>query len=187
MNAFIDITGVELYTPRLVLRPWRENDLEDFYAYASVDGVGQMAGWTPHKSIEESQKILNSFIAHKRVFALEYQGRVIGSLGVEEYDEAKYPELSDQCCRELGFVLAKEFWGVGLMPEAVRAVIAWLFTEKKMDAILCAHFDWNTQSARVQQKCGFRPYAEGTCHTFYGTVEREIVNILTRGEWEAVQ
>ena len=48
MNAEIDISNVELKTPRLLLRPWRESDLNDFFAYASVEGVGQMAGWNPH-------------------------------------------------------------------------------------------------------------------------------------------
>lgn len=187
MNAFIDITGVEFRTSRLVLRPWRETDLEDFYAYARVDGVGQMAGWLPHKSIEESRNILNSFITHKKVFALEYQGKAIGSVGIEEYTESDFPELAAKSCRELGFVLAKDLWGQGLMPEAVNAVISWLFSEKKLDVILCCHFDWNTQSARVQEKCGFRPYREGVHHTACGTVEKDIVNILTRGEWEAAQ
>ena len=36
MNAPIDITGITLRTPRMTLRPWRESDLEDFYAYAKV-------------------------------------------------------------------------------------------------------------------------------------------------------
>ena len=44
MNTKIDISNVILHTERLVLRPWRLSDLEDFYAYASVDGVVQMAG-----------------------------------------------------------------------------------------------------------------------------------------------
>lgn len=52
MNKPIDITDVILTTDRLVLRPWRESDLDDFYEYASVDGVGQMAGWNPHRSID---------------------------------------------------------------------------------------------------------------------------------------
>ena len=88
MNAPIDISAVVLQTERLTLRPWRETDLEDFYAYASVDGVGQMAGWTPHKDKAESQSILSRFIAGKHVFALEHRGRVIGSLGIEKYNEA---------------------------------------------------------------------------------------------------
>ena len=58
MNMEIDITGVVLNTERLTLRPWRESDLDDFYEYASVDGVGQMAGWFPHRDLEESRSRL---------------------------------------------------------------------------------------------------------------------------------
>lgn len=185
MNAPIDVTGVELHIQRLTLRPWRQEDLQDFFEYASVEGVGQMAGWLPHRDTTESQKILDSFISKKKTFALEYRGKVIGSLGVEEYDEAQFPALLNLRCRCLGFVLSKAYWGRGLMPEAVEAVTRWLFEENKLDAILCAHFDWNTQSARVQQKCGFRPFAEGTYETRYGTTEKEITNILYREDWEA--
>ena len=44
MNAEIDISKTILKTERLTLRPWRQEDSDDFYEYASVDGVGQMAG-----------------------------------------------------------------------------------------------------------------------------------------------
>ena len=54
MNSPIDISSTILKTQRLILRPWRPTDLEDLFAYASVDGVGQMAGWCPHKDKEES-------------------------------------------------------------------------------------------------------------------------------------
>ena len=108
MNASIDISEVTLHTSRMTLRPWRESDLEDFYAYAKVDGVGQMAGWTPHKSIEESRTILNNFIAHKKTLALEYEGHVIGALGIEEYNEEHYPELAWLRGRELGYVLSRD-------------------------------------------------------------------------------
>ena len=82
MNKPIDITDIVLTTERLTLRPWRESDLSDFYEYASVDGVGQMAGWNPHRSLEESKEILSRFIEGKKTFALEYQGKAIGSLGI---------------------------------------------------------------------------------------------------------
>ena len=42
MNAKVDITGVEIKTDRLLLREWRESDLNDFFEYASVDGINQM-------------------------------------------------------------------------------------------------------------------------------------------------
>lgn len=184
MNAPIDITGVVLQTPHMTLRPWKESDLEDFYAYASVDGVGQMAGWTPHKSREESQMILNSFVRHRKCFALEYQGRVIGSLGVEEYDEAQYTELSQLRGRELGYVLSKEYWGRGLMPEAVKAVVGYLFETVGVDFLLAGHFDWNHQSRRVIEKCGFRFIKTCPYETRYGTIENSVEYIIYKGEWK---
>ena len=72
MNAEIDITGVVIMTDRLTLRPWEYNDLDDFYEYASVEGVGEMAGWSHHKSKDESKTILNLFVRGKKTFALVY-------------------------------------------------------------------------------------------------------------------
>ena len=93
MNPEIDISNVILKTERLLIRPWRQSDIDDFYSYASVDGVGQMAGWKPHESKEESKIILDMFISHKKTFALEYQGKVIGSVGIEKYNETHFPEF----------------------------------------------------------------------------------------------
>ena len=50
MNAKIDISNVVLRTERLIPRPWRMEDLADFYEYASVDGVGQMAAGRPMRA-----------------------------------------------------------------------------------------------------------------------------------------
>ena len=171
MNKQIDITGVVLTTDRLTLRPWRESDLADFYEYASVDGVGQMAGWNPHRNAEESKEILSRFIAGKKVFALEYRGKVIGSLGVEKYREDLYPELDALQGREIGYVLSRAYWGRGLMPEAVRAVINWLFHVEKLDFIICGHFVRNNQSRRVIEKCGFRYIKTVEFETRFDTVE----------------
>ena len=104
MLAPVDITGVRLETKRLILRPWTWDDLEDFFEYASIEGLGQMAGWMPHKTIEESRTILDLFIRHKKVFAIELKetGKVIRSLGIEEPDPD--PE-TEKLGRELGFVL----------------------------------------------------------------------------------
>ncbi len=184
MNAPVDISGTELKTKRLLLRPWREEDLEDFFEYASVDGVGQMAGWPPHENREASRHVLNRFIEGKKTFALEHEGKVIGSLGIERYDEQRFPELAEKRCREIGYVLSKAYWGRGLMPEAVAEAIRYLFEEVGLDAILCGHFLSNRQSARVQEKCGFRHYAFGTFQTKLGTTEEDEQNILTREEWK---
>lgn len=178
MNKAIDISAVTLHTPRLTLRPWRESDLDDFFEYASIDGVGQMAGWPPHQSKDVSQKILSIFIKGKKTFALEYQGKVIGSLGIEEYDEETYPELADQQGREIGYVLSREYWGRGLTPEAVNAVLDYLFNAEDLDFVLAGHFDWNRQSARVMEKCGFQYIKTIQFETFSNTVETSVEHIL---------
>lgn len=187
MNAPIDISKTTLITMRLALRSWKQDDLDDFFEYASVDGVGQMAGWKPHENKQETQKILDSFIEHKKTFALEYQGKVIGSLGIELYNEERFPEFADLKCREIGYVLSKAYWGNGFMPEAVNEVLRYLFEDAGLDVIFCGHFLSNHQSVRVQEKCGFRHYAYGKYETKFGTVEDDELNILTKNDYAARQ
>ena len=171
MNAPIDISNVVLKTTRLTLRPFRENDLQDLYEYAHVDGVGQMAGWMPHKDMEESRAILQMFIRERKTFALEYEGKVVGSLGIEEYSQEHYPELTAFQGREIGYVLAKDYWGRGLMTEAVQRVITYLFDVVGVDFITIGHFERNDRSRRVIEKCGF-DYVKTTIYqTRYETVE----------------
>lgn len=184
MNIEIDLTNVELHTKRMTLRPWTMADLNDFYEYASVDGVGQMAGWQPHQNIEESRRILEMFIQGKKTFALVKGGKCIGSLGIEKYNEAEFPEFADLKVRELGFVLSKDFWGQGLMPEAVNEVIRWLFETKDLDLITCGYFKWNHQSESVQKKCGFVPYRTIQFETRAHKIEETQVGVLKREDWQ---
>lgn len=165
MNAQIDISDVVLKTQRLTLRPFCRDDLDDLFEYASVDGVGQPAGWSPHKDKAESQRILDMFIANKNNFAIVYNGKVVGSLGVERYDESLLPELADKQGRELGYVLAADLWGRGLMTEAVQAVIRYLFEKVGLDFLVCGHSVDNQRSYRVQQKCGFVHVKQFMYHT----------------------
>lgn len=184
MNANIDITGITLRTERLILRTWRQEDLEDFYAYASVDGVGQMAGWLPHESKEVTQTVLDSFITHKKTFALELDGKVIGSLGIENYKEEEFPELDGLQGRSIGYVLSKDYWGQGLMPEAVKAVQQYLFTDAGFDFLIVSHYVWNGQSRRVIQKCGFKFPKTIQLNTRYGTTEDTLVYLLKKEDWK---
>ncbi|MBQ8110914.1 MAG: GNAT family N-acetyltransferase [Clostridia bacterium] len=180
MNAPIDIGATVLRTPRLILRPWRADDLEDFYAYARVDGVGQLAGWRPHANMEESRRILNMFIAERRTFCLEYEGRAVGSVGIETYPEDRFAWLAALKGREIGYVLAKDLWGRGLMTEAVRAVIDYLFEEVGLDFIVLAHYERNARSRRVIEKCGFTFAHRAVRGTMLGTAEDSLEYLLLR-------
>lgn len=181
MNAIFKINGKVLETERLILRAFTENDLNDFYEYASVEGVGEMAGWRHHESIEKTKEILNDFISNDVVFALvdKKTNKVIGSLGVEKYLlEDKLSEFFNYEGRELGFVLAKPYWGNGLMVEAVKKVIDYLFNELNLDFLTCGYFNFNYQSKRVQEKCGFKPYRSLNMETRFNTLEKGTLNLL---------
>ena len=183
MNTPIDVSKVVLRTERLVLRPWRQSDLQDLYSIASMDGVGQMCGWHPHTRIDESQAMLDKLISGKTAFALERNGHVIGMLGIPRYNEEAFPQFDGLQCRELSFILSKNEWGQGLMPEAVREVIRYLFEDIGLDVIFCGHFVFNRRSARLQEKLGFHLCGFTKYQTRMGTVEDNRVNFMTRDEW----
>ena len=181
MNANFKINGLVIETQRLILRPFKQSDLDDFYEYASVDGVGEMAGWKHHESKDESQSILDLFINEDKTFAivLKENNKVIGSLGVEEYGmEEALSEFYEYQGREIGYVLSKDYWGKGLMPETVKAAIDYLFNVQKLDFLTCGYYEFNSQSKKVQEKCGFKPYRKLMMKTRLGTEEQGILNLL---------
>jgi len=163
MDIDIDITGVTITTERLLLRAWKEADLMDFYAYASVPGVGEMAGWKCHDSYNTSRKIMQIFMDEKNVFAIVHRetGKVIGSFGIDSSWANEDERYSSLRIKEFGYVLSRDYWGQGLMPEAVMAVAGYCFSELRLDAITCGHFSENEQSKRVIEKCGFTFVREG--------------------------
>lgn len=182
MNTYIDVTSTYIPTKRLIIRPWENSDLNDLFDYASDDSVGPMAGWTPHKSIEESKKVIKELIGEKRTFAIEHLGKVIGSIGIENYNEDYFTDFSDLYGAEIGCALSRDYWGQGLMPEAINAIIYWLFQEKNLDFIVYSYFSWNKQSARVKDKCGFEYYGTSTWDK-NNIKESTIENILTKENW----
>ncbi len=181
MNAIFNIKGKIIETNRLILRPFKQTDLSDLYEYASVDGVGEMAGWSHHKNKEESQKILNMFIDEDKVFAicLKENEKVIGSIGVEKYGmEEKLTEFDGYKGREIGYVLSRDYWGKGIATEATKAIIDFLFYECELDFLICGYYNFNFKSKRVQEKCGFKAYRKLTIKTSMNTEEQSILNLL---------
>lgn len=153
--------NLQIETPRLRLRPWRMEDLEDFYQYCKDPDVGPWAGWKPHENIEESREILTRWVAGKEdgfelALELKETGKVIGSIGVME--DGHRPKVPG--CRNLGYVLGKDYWGRGLMTEAVREVIDYAFQTMKLRLLTITHYTINSRSRRVIEKSGFR--YEGT-------------------------
>lgn len=185
-----DVKISTLETDRLLLRPWQMDDLDDFYAYASVDGVGQMAGWLPHKSKDESREILLHWLEDGNELALLHKAdrRVIGSLGIHPSLLSGLPEHKELRILEIGYTLSKTYWGKGLMPEAVQRMLAYLFSECGLDAVSVSHYDFNHQSRRVIEKCGFTQ-VDSIPHTAKRTgISCQLLRyVLYREDWKKQQ
>jgi ribosomal-protein-alanine N-acetyltransferase len=145
----LNTTKITIETPRLVLRAFTMDDLEDMYEYASVLGVGEAAGWPHHKSRDTTVQIIEGFLQKKDVFAIWHRAdaKVIGSLGLHDKGAPG--------AREMGYVLAKPYWGQGLATEAAAAAIDFCWNVLQLDAINICHFAENDRSRRVIEKLGF--------------------------------
>lgn len=142
-------------TGRLLLRPWREEDAAALFKYASDPRVGPAAGWPAHTSVEMSREVIRGVLSEPETYAviLRKTGEPVGSAGIKRCGSSRTPLAPDET--ELGYWIGVPFWGQGLIPEAVRALLRRCFGELGCSAVWCAYYDGNEKSRRVQEKCGF--------------------------------
>ena len=180
--------NMNLETERLILRPWRESDAADLYEYAKDSRVGPIAGWPPHKSVEESAEIIRTVFAQDGVFAVTLKGedRAVGCVGLIRGAKSNFPISDDE--GEISYWIGVPFWGKGLIPEAVREIIRYGFEKWQLHTLWCGYFDGNGQSRKVQEKCGFR-YHHTNRETFCPYIKEtrtEHVCRLTKNEWQSL-
>ncbi len=148
----VNFLNTTIETEHLILRSFKLKDLYDFFDYAKVDGVGEMAGWTHHRTLDESKNVLDQFIEDQHILAIVHKetNKVIGSFGVHPLKE-----IIQEPGVEIGYVISKNYWGYGFAVEATTAVLRHLFREYKIPLVGVSHFMYNHQSQRVIEKCGF--------------------------------
>ena len=182
MNAQINISNVILETDRLILRAWEITDLDDFFEYASVEGVGEKAGWEHHKSKDKSLEILKMFIEEKKVFAivLKENQKVIGSIGIEELSEELDKDLDNLLGRELGYVLNKDYWNKGIMKEAISKVVDYCFNTLKLNFLMASYFNHNIASKKVLENLNFKFYKDIIIETRYNNIKEKSTLMLLK-------
>lgn len=144
-----------LTTPRLILRAWREEDLEPF---ARLNADERATQYLLHRlSREQSDALVERIGAHFErkgfgLWAVEAPGVApfIGAVGlvVPGFSAAFTP------CVEIGWRLAPEFWGHGFASEAARAALAFGFETLGLDEIVSFTVPANTRSQAVMQRLG---------------------------------
>lgn len=174
-----------LKTKRLILRKWAETDAVSLLEYAKDPDVGPIAGWPPHKSVEESLNTIRNVLNGAECYAICERGSetAIGAIELRLNGHTDMTDRDDEC--ELGYWLGKPFWGRGYMPEAVAALLRRAFEELGMAAVWCGYYDGNSKSRRVQEKTGF--VYHHTCQDVPVPLmnERRIghTNLMTRTHW----
>lgn len=174
-----------LETARLLLRPFRAEDAEAMFRNWASDGeVSRYLTWPPHASPELTRSLTARWEEESRDPAV-YQwavvskalGEPIGSLSVVHTDPATES-------MELGYCIGRAWWGQGLMTEAVRAVVAFLFTEVGARRVCARHDVENPASGAVMRRVGMTK--EGVLRQSgrnnRGVVDMAVYSIL-RDEW----
>lgn len=140
-----------IVTKRLVLRSLELKDAEAMFDYAKLDEVGPKAGWTPHKTVEESHHVIQFMMHSNEVWAITLKDdhTLIGTIGL--HAESDFGANT----KSLGYVLHPKYHNQGLMTEAALAVILYGFEQMDLECIRCGHFVDNIASKRVIEKCGF--------------------------------
>ncbi len=175
-----------LTTRRLLLRPFTEADAEAVYAYASHPEVGPPAGWNPHKSPEESLEVIRTIFRPSGALAvvLKESGRLVGSAGFVGKHEPSLGLPSE----EIGYSLARDLWGQGLIPEAVAEILRYGFASQGYTALWAAYYRDNVKSRRVMEKCGMTPrFSRMEEVPQLGTEWEAHYLAITRAEWQALQ
>ena len=176
--------SMSMETARLTLHAWEECDAEALFHWAQDPQVGPSAGWPVHTSVENSREIIRTVLSAPDTFALRLkedpeQGP-IGSAGVFATDAP-----GGEGEPEIGYWIARPFWGQGLVPETVEHLLGWQFREKHAGRVWCAHFPGNDKSRRVIEKCGFTYICTGHEQLWPdGTSRPSLYYAITRREWE---
>ena len=87
---------------------------------------------------------------------LKADNKVIGTISLQKRPWHTYPIDRTLQGREYGFDLNQNYWGRGLMPEAVTALTEHCFANLHYDFLSAGHFQGNTRSEGAIRKCGFQ-------------------------------
>ena len=147
-------------TERLLLRPARMRDAQDMYEYSKDPQVALHVLWDAHQSIRETRAVLRQMIRDYRyappfsyVIVLKSENRVIGTIGLMNYSKLNRSA-------EIGYSLARAYWNRGLMTEALVRMLAYCFTELRLNRIEAQYEVDNPASGAVMRNAGM--HHEGT-------------------------
>lgn len=148
-------------TERLILRPWKDEDLEPF---ARLNADPRVMEFFPStKSASETAQEFNILKTRLEndgygfwAASLIDGGKFIGFVGIQKvpFTTSFTPAV------EIGWRLAHEYWGFGYATEGAKAALEYGFETLKLDNIVSFTTEKNTRSQNVMKKIGMKHYPE---------------------------
>jgi RimJ/RimL family protein N-acetyltransferase len=153
----------EIETGRLLLRGWRDEDLEPYARLCADPEVMRFIGDGSTLTREQSEGQVSRFIGHwsERGFGLwaleeKGSGAFVGFAGLAHQEDWAEGEHKT----EVGWRLGREFWGRGLATEAAEASVAYGLRTLGLERIISIIQPGNAASRRVAEKVGLTPRGE---------------------------
>lgn len=135
---------------RVKIRPFQASDAGAYLALTQDPQVAEPAGML--RLADETAARQHLARAHDTEFAVTLAGQVIGEVGI--YPRTQDPEAPEASTREVGYALARAYWGQGLMTEALRLVLDDLFA-RGITAVWAGVYPTNRRSIAVLARLGF--------------------------------
>ena len=139
----------QLRTPRLLLRPFCNGDVDDVFAYATDPEWGRyLPVPDPYTRLDAEEFVAGCILVDGETrfeWAVVHEGRVSGGITLTVHDPGS---------AEMGYSIAHSLWGRGLTTEAAQAVITHGFEELGLARIQASADVRNKGSWRVMEKLG---------------------------------
>ena len=169
-KEILKISNPMLFSKQVVLRSFTLNDTHAMFAWASDPEVTRFLRFRTHKNLRETANIIAQWIAqasHPPYFqwAIVPRGSdtPVGSIGVVVVS-------AGDARGEVGYCLAKDFWGKGYATEALRLVLTFCFETANFERIQGCHAVGNKASGRVMEKAGMILEAGPLRHYYYANL-----------------
>lgn len=152
----------KLETDRLILRRFTNSDAASMYKnWAADEDVTKYLMWQPHSSIQVSQSVTDEWVRQYQNDNFYQWAIVLKENGDEPIGSISVVHMNEKVAMaHIGYCLGKKWWHKGIMSEALKAVMNFLFDVAGFNRIESRHDPNNPNSGKVMQKCGMK--YEGT-------------------------
>lgn len=174
--------GKKIETKRLIIRPWKSDDFHYYLKFCMDSEVMLPSGIRPSGNKIQGKSDFERVRRNRDAYAivLKETGYAVGCIKFQK-------DIRRHCVNSISiaYELNKNYWGMGIMTEALKGMICFAFEYKRVDVIGIGHFTENDRSRRVIEKCGF--IHEGLIRKSYkrfdGVVFDENSYSITREEY----